>query len=79
MSLSAKQYFEILRQIDCNNCKFYHPDTGYCEKVCYQRKPYDDVCKFFVFCDEGLEDWYGLTRADVAEFNKIYRKEQNNG
>lgn len=58
MSLSAKKYFVTLRYIDCNDCEFYHADVGYCEKVKYQKKPHDEVCRAFASA--------GLTGSGVA-------------
>lgn len=77
MSLSAKKYFLVLRYIDCNDCEFYHPDTGYCEKVGYQKKPHDNVCRAFALCQFAAE-YHDLTEAERTEFNQIYKKSNEN-
>lgn len=73
MSLSAKKYFEILQQVDCGECEFYNPDTGYCEKVCYQRRSYSNVCANFTLCSFSA-DVYDISEEERTEFNTIYNE-----
>lgn len=76
MSLSAKKYFEVIKYVDCNECEFYHPDDGYCEKLQYKRKPYSSICRHFALHPLWAEI-HEITEAGRKEFNAIYRKEQS--
>ena len=76
MSLSAKTYFEVLKYADCNECEFYHPEDGYCEKVQYQRKPCSSICRHFSLHPFWAEI-HDITEAERKEFNAIYRKENS--
>ena len=79
MSLSAKKYFYILQYADCNDCEFYHASTGYCEKVCHQKRAVSKPCKEFVLCTFSADGWYNITEEERTEFNTIYKKEHSNG
>lgn len=77
MSLSAKKYFEVLTFADCNNCVFYDPAEGYCEKVSQNKKPYSEICRAFELSAFGGQ-WYDLTEPERKEFNKIYKQNNEN-
>ena len=79
MSLSAKKYFYILKYTDCNDCEFYHADTGYCEKACRQKRAYSNPCKEFVLGTFSADGLYNITEEERTEFNTIYRKVKLNG
>ena len=77
MSLSAKKYFEVIKYVECNECEFYHPGDGYCEKLQYQKKAYCAICRQF-----ALSMWaayiHDMTEAERKEFNALYKKNNEN-
>ena len=77
MSLSAKTYFEVLKFADCNECEFYHPEDGYCEKLQYQRKPYCNICRQFAI-SKFFADIHNMSELERKEFNTIYKKNNEN-
>ena len=77
MSLSAKTYFEVLSFVDCNDCEYYDPAEGYCEKVRYKKKPYSKICRNFALSKFGGE-FYDMTEAERKEFNQIFKQNNEN-
>lgn len=77
MSLTAKTYFEVIKYADCNECEFYQPDDGYCEKRQYQKKPYCAICRQFALSRRAAYI-HDMTEAERKEFNALYKKNNEN-
>lgn len=77
MSLSAKKYFEVLTVADCNDCVFYDPAEGYCEKVSQNKRPYSPICRAFELSQFGGE-YYDMAETELKDFNQIYKQTHEN-